>query len=371
MAAAYREQMSDQGGPVGATEQELRFCRGFGGARLAWARHGAGPPVVIASCWLSHLQYDWQSPVWRHFLADLGRVATVIRYDERGFGLSDWSIDDFSYAARLADLEVIADTIEQDRFALMGMSGGAPIAIGYAAKHPERVSRLILYGAACKGVRQPLGPDADEEAYLALIRAGWARTDSVFRRVFTSIFIPDATEEQMGWLDELQRMSTSTENAVASRISRRQTDVSELLEAIAVPTLVLHARDDRVSPFAGGREISARIPDARLVPLESRNHILLADEPAWADFLGEVTAFLEPDRRASENRSVETPLPLSAREAEIVSLAARGRDNGEIAAALQLSVRTVERHLQNVYLKAGVSGRTARTAVVGRFLSRS
>ena len=195
-----------------------------------------------------------------------------------------------------------------------------------------------------------------------MIRAGWARPDSIFRRVFTTAFIPDANEQQMEWMDELQRTSTNTENAVCSRVARHQIDVSALLPEIAAPTLVLHARGDRVAPDAGA-ELAAAIPDARLVMLDSRNHVLLADEPAWQVFRDEVAAFV------AEDRSSPPIAALSDREREILMLAAEGLDNTEIAERLVLSVRTVERHFQNVYLKLGLSGRTARAAAVARVLA--
>src|SRR5262245_22516973 len=209
-------------------DQEIRFCRTDDGIRLAYAIHGSGPPMVVASCWLSHLQYDWQSPVWRHFLDDLGAIATMVRYDERGFGLSDWSVTDFSLAARLRDLEAVVDSVGLDRFALLGMSGGSAVAMAYAIAHPERVTRMVLYGNVC-GIPPVFEGEglAEEEAYRSLIRVGWAREDPVFRRVFTTRFIPDATEQQMRWFDDLQRMSTSAENAGASRLARLQVDIAD------------------------------------------------------------------------------------------------------------------------------------------------
>jgi pimeloyl-ACP methyl ester carboxylesterase/DNA-binding CsgD family transcriptional regulator len=341
--------------------QEVRFCRADDGVRLAWARHGSGPPLLIVSCWLSHLQHDWHSPVWRHFLDDLGDIATVVRYDERGFGLSDWEVSDFSLERRLTDLETLVEATGLGRFAILGMSGGAPVALAYAHAHPERVTRMVLYGGMAGGGIAQSDP-ATEEAFLAMIRAGWARPDPLFRRVFTNAFIPDANEQQMEWMDELQRTSTNTDNAVCSRIARHQVDVGPLLPEIAVPTLVLHAADDRVAPEWGPR-LAADIPDARLVMLDSRNHVLLADEPAWPVFRREVADFIEPDR-------VSVPVDhLSDREREILLLAAEGLDNSGIADRLTLSVRTVERHFQNVYLKLGLSGRTARAAAVARVLA--
>ncbi|WP_308281319.1 alpha/beta fold hydrolase [Pimelobacter sp. 30-1] len=350
--------------PPSAVTQEVRFCRADDGVRLAWARHGAGPPLLIVSCWLSHLQHDWQSPVWRHFLDDLGDIATVVRYDERGFGLSEWGVADFSLERRLADLEALVEEAGLTRFAVLGMSGGAPVALAYAHAHPERVSGLVLYGAMAGGGLQQ-EDDAAEEAFLAMIRAGWARPDPLFRRVFTHAFIPDATEEQMVWMDELQRTSTNTENAVCSRIARGQVDVRPLLPEITVPTLVLHAEGDRVAPGWGPR-LATALPDARLVLLDSRNHVLLADEPAWPVFRREVREFLH---RGAGVAPVAPVSSLSEREREILLLAAEGLDNAAIAARLTLSVRTVERHLQNVYLKLGLSGRNARAAAVVRVLA--
>ena len=359
-------------GPFAPSEQEIKFCRAPDGVRLAYAVHGGGPPVVVASCWLSHLQYDWQSPVWRHFLDQLGSLATVIRYDERGFGLSDWTVTDFSLAARLADLEAIVAAAGVERFAILGMSGGSGVALAYAIAHPERVSRLILNGTVC-GEPVAFSPDelAEEETYRSMIRVGWAKEDPAFRRVFTTKFIPDATEDQMRWFDDLQRMSTSPANAVASRIARQQVDIEDDLPRITAPTLVLQSIGDRSNSFDNAVTVSSLIPDARLVPLDSRNHILLADEPAWGVFIDEVAAFLEPDRRAFlERRPDRATEALSRREVDVLRLAADGLTNEQIAAALTLSPRTVERHLSNVYAKLGMGGTAARAAAVAEYLRR-
>ena len=355
--------------PSPAAEQEIRFCRGRDGPRLAYAIHGSGPPLVVVSCWLSHLQHDWQSPVWRHFLDQLGGIATVVRYDERGFGMSDWAVEDFSLEARVSDLEAILAATGLERFALLGMSGGSAVAMAYAIAHPERVTRLILYGTVC-GEPVTLSPDAmaEEETYRSMIRVGWAREDPDFRRVFTKRFIPDATEEQMRWFDDLQRMSTSPANAVASRIARQQVDIHDELPRITAPTVVLQAIGDRSTTFDNAVSVSSRIRGARLVSLESRNHILLADEPAWTVFMNEVSAFLEPDRVHTGRTPAAPAEELSRRERDVLRLAAEGRTNEEIAIALTLSVRTVERHLSNTYAKLGLSGRVARAAAVAAYL---
>ena len=356
-----------------APPQEVRFCRSPDGVRIAYARHGSGPPLVITTCWLSHLQYDWQSPVWRHFVADLGDLATVIRYDERGYGLSDWDVEDFGLEARIADLEAIVDHAGLERFALMAMAQGGPVAISYAARHPERVSRLVFYGSYAAAFREPSPEDLELDAtFEQLMKVGWARPDSVFRRVFTSLMIPEANEEQMRWVDELQRVSVSAHNAVAARRQRKKDNVCALLPGLDLPTLVLHCRGDRMNSFDEGRFLATMIPNARLVTLESENHIVLGDEPAWSVFLEEVSAFLAPDRpRDARTGRADVRALLSPRELDVLRLAAEGKDNDAIARTLTLSVRTIERHLHNIYAKLDIHGKSARAAAVSRLLTRA
>lgn len=339
--------------------------------RIAYAVHGSGPPLLISTCWLSHLQFDWESPVWRHFLAELGRFATIVRFDERGHGLSDWDVTDHSLASRIGDLEAVADDAGLERFALMAMAQGGPVAISYAARHPARVSRLLFYDSYADPQLGLTAEDIElEEAFEQLIKAGWGRPESTFRRVFTSQMIPGATEEQKTWLDDLMRASVSASTAYLARQQRKQASATELLSTLRVPTLVLHALGDRMNNFAHGRHLASSIPGARLVPLESENHILLHDEPAWAVFIEEVEQFLAPDRSAATPPSApRAAAVLSSRELEVLTLAADGQDNADIAQALSLSVRTVERHLQNVYVKLGVQGRSARAAAVARLLT--
>jgi pimeloyl-ACP methyl ester carboxylesterase/DNA-binding CsgD family transcriptional regulator len=350
--------------------QSIRFCRAADGVRIAYAMHGSGPPMLVSTCWLSQLQYDWESPVWQHFLRDLGRFATVIRYDERGHGLSDWEIQDHGLEARVGDLEAVADDAGFDRFALMAMSQGGPPVIEYAARHPERLTRLLFYSSSAAPLHDATPRERElYDVFDQMVLVGYGREDSVFRRVFTSLMIPGATEEQMRWLDDLQRVATSPENAYAARLGRALADSRHLLAALDLPTLVLHGRGDQVIDFAKGRYLAAHIPGARFVTLESSNHIVLGDEAAWPVFVREVEAFLAPDRAiGSPPRSVPAEA-LSPREREVLSMAADGLANDEIATALHLSVRTVERHFHNIYTKLGVSGRSARTAAVGRLLS--
>ena len=350
-------------------KQQVRFCRAPDGVRIAYAVHGSGPPLVVSTCWLSHLQHDWQSPVWRHFLEDLGRFATIIRYDERGFGLSDWEVDDFTLDARVSDLEAVVDDCGLDDFALMAMSQGGPVAIAYVARHPERVSRMMFYGSQAAALADPTAEAIEmRQAFVAMIKVGWARTDSAFRRVFTSLMIPEANDEQMSWLDELQRVSATTENAVTAFEARTTANSIDLLPQIEMPTIVLHARGDRMNEFDNGLFLASNIDGARLVALESSNHILLEDEPAWPVFVSEVEEFMEPER-TSRPTGVDVSRVLSARELEVLRLAADGYDNDAIAEALTLSIRTVERHLHNIYAKLEITGKSARAAAVAKLLS--
>jgi pimeloyl-ACP methyl ester carboxylesterase/DNA-binding CsgD family transcriptional regulator len=366
VSAGYAHRMPR---PDATPPQDLRFCRSADGTRLAYAVHGSGPPLLLASCWLSHLEFDWQSPVWRHFLLDLGRFATVIRYDERGFGMSDWDVEDFGLEARVADLAAVVDAAGLDRFALVGMSQGGPVALTYATQHPHRLSRLVLYGTSTGALRR--GPEAGEieEAFLQMIKVGWARPDSIFRRVFTSLMIPSATEEQACWLDALQARATSTDNAMRSLAARMRVDVSAVLPDLATPALVIHAREDRMVDFAMGRELAVSIPDARLVTLDSDNHITLAAEPAWQVFVDEVSAFLAADRVAGAVPDGDLRT-LTDRELDVLRLVGRGCDNAELARELCMSVRTVERHLTSIYAKLGLSGRAARAGAVARLLAQ-
>jgi pimeloyl-ACP methyl ester carboxylesterase/DNA-binding CsgD family transcriptional regulator len=357
--------------------QDVRFCRSSDGVTIAYAVHGAGPPLVIDACWLSHLQYDWESPVWRHYLTELGKVATVYRFDERGHGLSDRDVVDHSLDLRVADLEAVVDHAGLDRFAVLAMSQGGPVTVEYAVRHPTRVSRIVFYGSHPGPGVLDLPEDQEMDRTLnQLIKVGWERPTPEFRRVFTFLMIPGATEEQMGWLDELQRRAVTAEVAITAREQRGRADVSHLLGELDVPTLVLHSRGDRMNDFAFARYLASHIPGARLVALDSDNHIVLEDEPAWPMFLREVTAFLAEGAEGREGRDGrkgpgEHDLHdvLSSRELEVLTLAARGHDNAAIAADLTLSVRTVERHLQNIYEKLGLRGKSARTGAVSRLLA--
>lgn len=275
--------------------QGIHFCRTIDGTRLGYALVGDGPPLVKAANWMTHLDYDWESPVWSHWLRGLARHRRLIRYDQRGCGLSDWDVDDFSPRAWLADLEAVVDAAAVDRFPLLGLSRGSSTAVEYAVRHPERVSHLILFGASAKG--RALRARSDEErrsaqVMIELARLGWGADDPAFRQVFAMQFIPDGTADDWRAFNELHRRTTSPENAARFMEAFAQVDVTGLCTQVRAPTLILHARGDLRVPFESAREMASLIPGSRLVPLDSRNHILRADEPAWPRFLGEVDAFL-------------------------------------------------------------------------------
>lgn len=350
--------------------QEVRFCTAPDGVRIAYALSGRGTPVVKAGHWMTHLERDWTSPVWRHWLEFLGEDHTVVRYDERGCGLSDRDCPSVSVEDWVSDLETVIDAAGVDSCSLLGLSQGGPIAIAYAARHPERVSRLVLYGTYARGKlhRSPAHEAEEEaEALVSLTRLGWGRHNPAFRRLFTTLFIPGASDKQLAWLDDLQQASCSADHAARSRAVKYAVDVSDLAPTIRMPTLVLHSRHDALVPFEEGRHLTSLIPGARFVSLDSANHILLEHEPAWAEFRAEVAPFLG---RQALLPKVDLDV-LTSREQQVLDLVAQGHDNESIAAALHLSIRTVERHLSNCYAKLGLAGKVARAAAAARYAGRS
>lgn len=348
-------------------EQQLRFCRAPDGTQVAYAVSGSGPPLVVNKAWLSNLQYDLQGPMWPQFVAQLGKFATLIRYDERGYGLSDWDPSDLSLEARVSDLEAVADAVGLGRFALMCTSQGGPVGITFAVDRPGRLTRLALYGAHATPTRHE-NDQTIFDTYVQLVKAGWNRPDSSYRRVWSENMIPSGTEKDKRWIDDLIPRCTSAETAIRAAQARRATDVTDLLASVAVPTLVLHSRGDRMNEFAEGRRLATGIPEARFHPMESDNHLLLADEPAWPEFLTAMEDFMRPDRGAATSPTPQVER-LTEREAEMLHLAAAGMSNENIANEFQISIRTVERHLSNSYRKLGVSGRSARAAAVAHILS--
>ncbi|MFI9812575.1 alpha/beta fold hydrolase [Saccharothrix variisporea] len=281
-------------GPVDRT-QHIRYCMSSGGVRVAFATSGAGPPLVKAANWLTHLDLEWASPIWSHWLDGLSRRHRLVRYDERGCGLSDWEVADLGFDAWVDDLEAVVDAAGLDRFPLLGVSQGGAVAIAYAVRHPERVSRLVLVGAYCRGrLARARTPEEREEAELDLQlgRIGWRRDDPTFRQVFASQFLPDGTRETWDAFNDLQRATTSTANVVRFLDAFARIDVSALAPRVACPTLILHSRGDLRVPCSQAQELAALVPGGELRFLPSRNHVLTADEPAWPVFLAEVERFL-------------------------------------------------------------------------------
>ena len=298
-------------------EQQIKFCTTDDGVRIAYATVGNGPPLVKAANWLSHLEYDWDSPIWRHLLAEASRDHTFIRYDERGNGLSDWNVANLSFEAFVEDLESGVEAAGVDRFPLLGISQGGAVAIAYAVRHPEKVSHLILYGAYARGWAKRASAEEIEQrqAQLTLVRLGWGKDNPAFRQLWTTLYAPDATPAQAQSFNDLQRVSTSPENAVKLLNEMGNIDVEHLLPQVGVPTLVLHCKDESGVPFEEGRLLASKIPGARFVPLEGRNHLLLEGAPSWGKFVKEVRQFLgmaavsEPrktDGDSSESKTAES-----------------------------------------------------------------
>lgn len=342
-------------------EQVIRFCTADDGVSLAWSSLGHGPPLVKAANWLTHLEHDLRSPVWEPWLRTLSRSHRLVRYDQRGCGLSDHDTTRFDLDALVGDLEAVVDAAGLDRFALLGLSQGASISIRYAARHPERVSALVLCGGYARGrYNRDLTPaQRDQDALLQqAIEVGWGRDDPAFRRVFTDLFVPGGTDEQRRWFDELCRVSTSPETAARLREAWGWIDVTAELAAVRAPTLVAHGRGDVMCPYPEGLLMAAGIPGARFLPLDTADHVLLEGEPAF-DLFFDAVAGLLGDTAPSVAVTGDV---LSEREREVLRLVARGLANDQIGQALHLSPRTVERHLANAYAKLGLSGRSARAA---------
>jgi pimeloyl-ACP methyl ester carboxylesterase/DNA-binding winged helix-turn-helix (wHTH) protein len=291
------------------TSPPVRFVTARDGTQLAYAVYGNGPPLVWAAHWLTHLEFAWESPVWRHMVEFFARNFTVIRYDERGCGLSDWTDRGFDLDTWVGDLGVVVDALGIEQFDLLGISQGGPIAIEYAVRHAERVRRLVLVGSFASGT---FISREQRAALVQLIENGWGQSNPAFRQLFTSLFIPDATEEQRSWFNELQRKSTSPQIAAQLFRSFEALDVTARLPHVRQPTLVLHSRGDAAIPFSCGRTLAAGIPHARLVPLADDNHLTLATSASWEVFCREVAKFAGVDDRSRQAIAEASPAVPSA-----------------------------------------------------------
>jgi len=340
-------------------KQRIRYARSADGTALAWAEAGAGVPLVKAANWLTHLEYDVESPVWSHWINFFADHFRFIRYDERGCGLTDREVADLSFERWVQDLESVVEAAGLDEpFALLGVSQGAATAIAYAERYPERVSCLILYGGYAKGWRAR-GDAGAAKLYNALVEIteiGWGLENPVFRELFTRRFIPEGTAEQVAWFNDLCRNTVSSQMAARLLAARSDLNVSSLLARVKAPVLVLHCSRDEVVPFAEGKELAQGLPDAQFVTLESRNHIVLKHEPAWRRVKEAVLDFMSLQRGGKSAHSADLDR-LSRREREILALICEAKSNPEIAAELNLSERTVRNHASNLFKKIGVKSR--------------
>jgi pimeloyl-ACP methyl ester carboxylesterase/DNA-binding CsgD family transcriptional regulator len=339
--------------------QPIRFTTSFDGVRIAFAITGKGPPLVRAPTLLTHVEYDWQSTMSRHWVSELSSRHTYLRLDPRTVGASQRDVADLSFEAIVKDLEAVVDAAGFERFDLLGTSFGPAVAIAYAAGHPERVGRLFLYGGYCRGsLKRNQTPEQTERAllYIKLAELGWGTDDPAFRQVFASEWVPGATKEQWRSLTEEMRRSVSRENAARFWRMASQVDVCDLARQLTAPALVLHAKGDQRVPYEEGKLTAALIPGAEFVTLDSCNHILLADEPAWPQLVAELRRFLPgvPDVAGGEPAGFAA---LSDRERQVLELMARGLSNDEIAKRLYVSPKTVGNHITSLYSKLAVNSR--------------
>jgi len=342
--------------------QDVRFCSAADGTRIAVATIGTGPPLVRASHWLSHVEHDLESPVWRPWLRELSRRHTYVRYDQRGCGLSDPTPPDLSLDLLVGDLEAVVDHLGLARFPLFGTSQGGAVAIAYAKRHPERVSQLVLVGAYARGAARRATSGLarlEAETLVNLVRVGWGRDNDSFRQLFTNQYLPEGTAEQHRWWNDLERLTQSPEVAARTLAVFHAIDVSELAAGLRVPALVMHSRRDARVPFEEGRRLAALIPGAQFVPLESANHVLLEGEPAWPVFLEALDGFLGAASAASGSHGAS---PLTGAEAAVLELLARGLDNHAIALQLGKREKTVRNQVSTIFDKLGV--RTRAEAIV-------
>jgi len=335
--------------------QCIRYVRTSDGVQLAWAEAGAGPVLIKAANWLTHLEYEWESPVWRHWIRFFSENFRYIRYDERGCGMTDRNTGNLSLERWVADVEdIVAASDLREPVSLLGISQGGAICVAYAVKHPERVSKLILYGGYARGPLQRGDPDRASfyKAMIDMVRLEWGSDNPTFRQIFTSRFIPGGTEEQIGWYNDLCRKTLTSDVAAKLLESRAMIDVTSLLGQVRAPTLVLHASGDVVVPITEGHILAARIPGSQFIELDSRNHVLLENEPAWERFCEEVLRFME--LKGAPRGEDPAFASLSAREREVLTLMTEGLANAQIAERLSISEKTVRNHVSNLFDKLGV-----------------
>ena len=340
-------------------KQSIRFCTTTDGVRLAYATAGRGAPLLRVGGWLTHVEHDWDSPVWRPWLQEFARDHTLARYDMRGSGLSDRTVTNQDLDAWVRDLEAVADDLGWQRFPILGVCQGGPIGLAYAVRHPHRVSRLVLYNAYANGALTE-GRSVDErqevEALTGMIEVGWGRRTGAFREVFARLLAPREADDQIAWWDELQRVTASPETAARLWQGFHEIDVRDLLDRVHTPTLVTHVRGDAMVPFENGRNLAARIPHADFLPLEGDKHVLNPDDAGWHMFVEEVRRFLS-DEPAAPCLAPADFGDLTRRERVVLDRVAQGLSNTEISEQLCIAPKTVRNHVSSVCGKLGASSR--------------
>lgn len=351
--------------------EQIRFCTSRDGTRIAYAVSGTGPPLLWAGHWIRHLKLDWETPVWRPWLSLLTRNHTVIRYDWRGFGLSDQNGVEFSLERHVEDCEAVVAAAGLKSFVLFGLSSGTSMGLAYAVRHPERVDKLVLFGCQTCGrlIRGMTARETEEaETRLKLVELGWSNETPAYGQFFTVMHMPDANPDQTRSYNELLRRISSPSNVINLVRALWAIDAREVVPRVLCPTLVLHSRQDAIIPFEEGRQVASLISGAQFVPLESRNHILLDTEPAWQQLVGALDDFLPvaaaPPAAPGPAKAAFLDA-LTTRERDVLELVAQGLDNDTIGSRLGISTKTVRNQVSIIFSKLGVSSR-ARAIVRAR-----
>jgi pimeloyl-ACP methyl ester carboxylesterase len=337
--------------------QAIRFCSSVDGVRLAYTAEGCGPPLARTTFYLNHLELDWQCPVWKPYLEELTARHTLLRHDMRGFGLSYHDSPSQSLDAWVQDFESVVDAAGLDRFPIVAMCHGAAIAVEFAARHPERVTHLVVLGGYVRGgLKRARNAQerAARELMLKTVELGWGEENEAFHQVWPTLLQPSSTLERLRALSELQRRSSTSANAVSLLRATGDIDISESATKVRCPTLVFHTRQNRAAPFEEGRLLASLIPGAKLVALEGENHVLTEVEPAWHEFVRGLRAFLPSARPPARPASLAG---LTERESQVLERIAQGLDNAQIAAHLGMSEKTVRNHITRIFDKLGVENR--------------
>lgn len=354
---------------IHAPSQSIRICQRDDGVNIAYATSGAGPPLVLAPGWFTHLQLNWESAVWRHWNQSLSRYYTLVRYDPCGCGVSDREVPDLSFGAWVRDLKAVTDALELDNFPILGFCQGAAVAVAYSALYPARVSRLILYGSYPQGIYTTSDTDGIKlaQGMEEMIRQGWGVDAPAYQELFANLLIPEGSSEYLAALCDLQRRSASAEVAAQLFNVFQSFNVCEQARSIDQPVLVVHQRRDSMIPFEQGQRMAGLLPNAQFLPLEGTNHMMTPDEPSWDSFMTAIHAFLA-DEKASTGNRLEA---LTTREHAVLDRIARGLSNGEIADNLCISEKTVRNHITHIFAKLDIRNRSqaivrARDAGLGR-----